>query len=101
VVAQGTVQLLGGSAPALPGSVGSGAGVAMVRPESVRLTPDPSGDASVLSVAFLGPISRVHCTMPDGSMITAQLPSSEAAAFAPQERVTVGVAPTGVLVVEG
>ncbi|MEP6817573.1 MAG: ABC transporter ATP-binding protein [Marmoricola sp.] len=99
VVTNGQVQLLGGSAAALPGSITSGAGVAMVRPESVRLTPVASGDAQVTSVAFLGPISRVHCVMPDGSMVTAQLASSEAGHFAPHARVSVGVAATGVLVV--
>ena len=35
----------------------------MVRPESVTVTADPAGTASVSSVAFLGPISRVYCTL--------------------------------------
>jgi putative spermidine/putrescine transport system ATP-binding protein len=98
-VANGTAQVLGGSAAVLPGSITSGTGVAMVRPESVELTLNGSGAATVLSVAFLGPISRVHCTMPDGSLITAQLPSAEAAEFSAGDHVSVGVAAAGVLVV--
>src|SRR3954469_25705307 len=39
-------RLLGTSVPALPGSIGSGGGLAMVRPESVTVTVDPAGTAS-------------------------------------------------------
>ncbi len=42
-VAGGQAQLLGKSVPALPGSISTGAGLAMVRPESVTVTADPSG----------------------------------------------------------
>ncbi len=62
-VSGGQAQLLGTSVPALPGSISSGGGLAMVRPESVTVTADPAGTASVTSVAFLGPISRVYCTL--------------------------------------
>ena len=92
-------QLLGTSVPALPGSIGSGGGLAMVRPEAVTVTADPAGTASVTSVAFLGPISRVFCTLADGTVVNAQMTSSAARAFGPGDRVTVGVEPTGVLVV--
>jgi putative spermidine/putrescine transport system ATP-binding protein len=92
-------RLFGTSVPALPGSIGSGGGLAMVRPESVTVTADPAGTASVTSVAFLGPISRVFCTLADGTVVSAQMTSSAARAFGPGDRVTVGVEPTGVLVV--
>ena len=59
----------------------------------------PSGSASVASVAFLGPISRVHVTLADGTVVGAQMASSAARAFSPGDRVTVGVEPTGVLVI--
>lgn len=98
-VADGRVALLGTSVPALPGSVVSGAGLAMVRPESVTVTADAAGAATVASVAFLGPISRVHVTLADGTAVGAQMASSAARAFSPGDRVTVGVEPTGVLVV--
>ncbi|HEX2213371.1 MAG TPA: TOBE domain-containing protein, partial [Mycobacterium sp.] len=80
-------------------TVTSGAGLAMVRPESVTVTADPSGRSTVSSVAFLGPISRVYVTLPDGGMISAQLPSSAARAFAPGDAVAVGMESDGVLVV--
>lgn len=71
----------------------------MVRPESVTVAADPSGSASVTSVAFLGPISRVHLTLADGTAVGAQMASSAARVFTPGDRVTVGVEPSGVLVV--
>ena len=43
LVSGGQAQLLGGSVPALPGSVSSGAGLAMVRPESVTVGVEPTG----------------------------------------------------------
>jgi putative spermidine/putrescine transport system ATP-binding protein len=99
-VSGGRAHLLGTSVPALEGSV-AGPGLAMVRPESVTITADPAGTATISSVAFLGPTSRVYATLQDGSVISAQMASSKAKAFAPGDPVTVGVEPTGVLVVRG
>jgi putative spermidine/putrescine transport system ATP-binding protein len=96
-VANGKAHLLGTSVPVLDGSITSGAGLAMVRPESVTVT--AGGVSSVAAVAFLGPISRVSCTLPDGSVVTAQMASSQARALTPGQSVTVGVEPIGVLVV--
>ena len=96
-VSGGTAALLGISVSALPGSV-EGDGMAMVRPESVVVTADPAGTSTVLSVSFLGAISRVNVTMPDGSTVSAQMGSSAARVFAPGDPVTVGVEPGGVLV---
>jgi putative spermidine/putrescine transport system ATP-binding protein len=100
-VSGGRAQLLGTSVPALEGSITSGSGLAMVRPESVTVAPGADGNAAVSSVAFLGPISRVYCTLTDGSVIGAQMASSQARAFVPGSSVTVGVETTGVLVVPG
>jgi putative spermidine/putrescine transport system ATP-binding protein len=96
-VSGGQAHLLGTSVPALEGSVAKG--LAMVRPESVTITADPAGTATISSVAFLGPISRVYASLPDGSVVSAQLASSQAKTFSPGDSVTVGVEPTGVLVV--
>jgi len=98
-VSGGTADVLGTVVPTLPGSVASGEGLAMVRPESVTVTADPAGSARVSSVAFLGPTSRVYVTLPDGEVIGAQLTSVAARAFAPGDPVTVGVDADGVLVV--
>jgi putative spermidine/putrescine transport system ATP-binding protein len=92
-VSDGRAQVLGASLPTLPGSIASGRGTAMVRPESVTVT--AGGDASVSSVAFLGPISRVYVTLPDGAVISAQMASGAARAFAPGDAVRVGVEPGG------
>jgi putative spermidine/putrescine transport system ATP-binding protein len=100
-VSGGRARLLGTSVPALDGSISEGQGLAMVRPESVTVSADPAGASTVSSVAFLGPISRVYCTSQDGSVISAQMASSQARGFAPGAAVSVGVEPTGVLVVKG
>jgi putative spermidine/putrescine transport system ATP-binding protein len=97
----GRAQLLGSAVSTLPGSITSGPGLALVRPEAVTVTPEPTGTATVSSVAFLGPISRVHIAMPDGSVINAQIAGSAARAFAPGDPVTVSVEQGGVLVVAG
>lgn len=96
-VSGGTASLLGVSIPALAGSV-DGDGVAMVRPETVTVTSDPVGTATVGSVSFLGAISRVNVTLADGSAISAQMASAAARGFAPGDTVTVGVESSGVLV---
>jgi putative spermidine/putrescine transport system ATP-binding protein len=98
-VSGGRADILGTSVPALAGSIHSGSGQAMVRPESVTVTPDPEGIATVTTVAFLGPISRVHCALADGTAVTAQMASSQAQQLSTGQRVRVGVEPTGVLVV--
>ena len=100
-VSGGQAQLWGTAVPTLPGSITSGAGLAMVRPEAVTVTADPAGTSTVSSVAFLGPISRLFVAMPDGSMISAQTAGSAARAFAPGDPVVVGMEPGGVLVVPG
>lgn len=99
-VSGGTAGLLGVTVPALPGSV-DGAGVAMVRPESVTVQADPAGQATVVAVSFLGAISRVSVALADGAALCAQMNSSAARAFAPGDRVTVGLEPGGVRVIEG
>ncbi|MGY4647495.1 ABC transporter ATP-binding protein [Mycobacterium sp. URHB0021] len=98
-VSEGTARVLGSAVPALEGSVTSGTGLAMVRPESVTVTADPAGTSTVSSVAFLGPISRVYCALSDGTVVSAQMASSAARTFSPGASVQVGVEPGGVLVV--
>ncbi|WP_310529979.1 TOBE domain-containing protein, partial [Nocardioides sp.] len=92
-------EVLGASVPVIGTSITSGTGTAMVRPESVSVTAAAAGTASVVSVGFLGPISRVHIMTDAGDALMAQLPSSLAVGLAPQDRVDVSIAPTPVLVV--
>jgi putative spermidine/putrescine transport system ATP-binding protein len=98
-VEAGRALLLGATVPTLDGSIASGQGTALLRPESVTVTADPAGTATVKSVAFLGPISRVYVELPDGTVLDAQLSSAAARAFEPGAPVTVGVEPTRLLVV--
>ncbi|UUZ57734.1 ABC transporter ATP-binding protein [Nocardioides sp. B-3] len=98
-VSSGVASVLGASVPTVSGSISSGSGVAMVRPESVSVSPSSAGNASVVSVGFLGPISRVHLLTAGGEPLMAQLPSALAVGLAPDDRVSVTIAPTPVLVV--
>jgi putative spermidine/putrescine transport system ATP-binding protein len=98
-VSRGTATVLGTSMPALDGSIDSGGGVAMVRPEAVTVRPDPEGNAAVVSVAFLGPMSRVSTTLAGGELVVAQMSSAQASEFSQGDRVAVGVAAAPVLVV--
>ncbi|WP_018603158.1 ABC transporter ATP-binding protein [Mycobacterium sp. 155] len=98
-VSDGRALLLGTSVPTLAGSVDAGTGTALVRPESIMVTADTDGAARVSSVAFLGPISRVYVTLPDGAVLHAQLASSAAEVFSPGDPVRVGVRPAPVLVI--
>ncbi|CAA0126698.1 Sulfate/thiosulfate import ATP-binding protein CysA [Mycolicibacterium vanbaalenii] len=98
-VSGGRAHLLGAAVPVLAGSVASGDGLAMVRPETVTLTADAAGTATVSAVSFLGAISRVNVVLADGSVINAQMASPAARRFAAGDPVTVGLEPGGVLVV--
>jgi putative spermidine/putrescine transport system ATP-binding protein len=100
-VSDGTAELIGTRVQAMAGSVESGSGTALLRPESVSVTAAEGGSARVKSVAFLGPISRVYVELPDGSVIHAQLPTSQAQRFAPGAPVDVGIEQTQVLVISG
>ena len=102
-VVGGRVQIFGQEVPALSGSV-KGSGVALVRPESI--TPVPGGGrgpgaATVTSVAFLGPFSRVLCTLADGTDVVCQVASSTVTDLRPGDAVTLQVESSAVLVVAG
>jgi putative spermidine/putrescine transport system ATP-binding protein len=98
-VRDGQVHVLDATLPLLEGSITTGAGTAMVRPEALDLSPDPAGAATVTSVAFLGPFSRVHCALGDGTAVSAQMSSSAAREFSPGDRVRIEIERSGVLVV--
>ncbi len=93
--------VLGSSVPLLEGSITSGTGVAMVRPESVTVETAAESNATIVQVSFLGPFSRVHLTVDGGSEIISQMSSVEAREFRPGQRVRAGAQPSGVLVVAG
>ncbi|MEZ5097958.1 MAG: ABC transporter ATP-binding protein [Nocardioides sp.] len=66
-VASGRAQLFGMEVPTIEGSISSGPGLAMVRPESVTVSTDGATNGRVASVNFLGPISRVYLTVGEGA----------------------------------
>ena len=98
-VSGGGATLLGTRVALLDGSVESGAGQALVRPESLAVSGDGVANARVISVAFLGPISRVHCRLDDGQLVIAQLASAVAARLTQDQAVRVDVTADAVLVV--
>ena len=100
-VSEGAASLLGHRVSLLDGSLERGAGQALVRPESVDVTAaaDAEANARVLSVAFLGPFSRVQCRLDDGQVVVAQLPSAAAVHLAQDQAVRVDVRAEAVLVV--
>ena len=102
-VSDGHATLLGNRVALLDGSVGHGRGQALVRPESVQVTDARDGgveaNARVVSVAFLGPFSRVQCRLDDGLLVVAQVPSSTVSRLAQHAAVRVDVEADAVLVV--
>lgn len=58
------------------GDVHSGPVTALVRPESVDVTADPTGTGRVVAVSFLGATARVTVAMPDDAIVVAQLESA-------------------------
>jgi len=92
--------VLGSRVPVIDGSVDDGPGVAMVRPESLLLEAGGSGpNATVASVNFLGPISRVYVDVDGAESVMAAVPSPIAVRLSPGDRVRVGVEQTPLLVV--
>jgi putative spermidine/putrescine transport system ATP-binding protein len=96
-----TARLLGVTVPLLDGSVEQGSGLALVRPESIGVSVAAGGDgnARVVSVAFLGSISRVQCRLDDGQIVIAQLTSAAASRLAQDLAVRLDVHADAVLVV--
>ncbi|GAA1971117.1 ABC transporter ATP-binding protein [Nocardioides panacihumi] len=96
-VSDGTATVLGQPIPVLPGSAAS-TGVALIRPESVSVTADEDGHATVVAVSFRGPISQVTVDV-DGTSVLAQVASTRAAVLEPGRRVSLSIDPAPVLVV--
>jgi putative spermidine/putrescine transport system ATP-binding protein len=104
-VIDGKAQVLGHQVGLLDGSISSGSGEALVRPEALQVDAAEGDEANgrVVSVAFLGPFSRVQCRLvggpDDGEIVVAQLPSASVQHLAQDQSVRVGVEADAVLVV--
>ena len=90
-VSGSSIEILGSVVKTLPGSVASGTGIALVRPESVDVVASKSGNATVAAASFLGASCRLNITMNDGTKITAQLPSSDASGIGAGATVSVSL----------
>jgi putative spermidine/putrescine transport system ATP-binding protein len=97
-VADGQVTVLGQRLATLDGSIASGRGLALIRPEQVRVTPHPEGSARVLGVTFQGPISRARIHTGEGIEVLAQLSGSAARGLAGGTAVDVSIDASGLLV---
>jgi putative spermidine/putrescine transport system ATP-binding protein len=65
----------------------------------VQPVADDAGTGTVATMGFLGPVSRVTVSLADGTLVLAQLPSSEAAGLGIGQRVCVSADTALILVV--
>ncbi|MEU8579273.1 ABC transporter ATP-binding protein [Streptomyces abikoensis] len=87
----GTVEVLGRRLP-VDGEVPEGPEVdVLVRPEAVRVTAEETGEARVTATSFLGAVTRLTVTLPDGTAVKADLPTHDAAALTPGAAVTLSL----------
>jgi putative spermidine/putrescine transport system ATP-binding protein len=93
------VELLGTRVPLLPGSAGPGHVTALVRPEAIRIAADPTADARVLAVSFLGSVCRTQVALADETIVTGQMSAAEAGSLAQGTAVRVSVVPSAVFAV--
>jgi ABC-type Fe3+/spermidine/putrescine transport system ATPase subunit len=93
VVARGRVDLMGSVLAVPPGAgaelpVGTAVDV-LVRPESVRLRPSPTGSAVIARSSFLGATVRVVATLSNGVEVSSTLPAGEGSSLPPGSRAEV------------
>jgi putative spermidine/putrescine transport system ATP-binding protein len=88
-VSNGSFKAFGTTLSALPGSITSGEGTALIRPEALTVKPSKSGEGKVVATSFLGSICRVMVSMPDGTRINSQMDSQDAASLTPGTSVEV------------
>ncbi|MCO8269499.1 ABC transporter ATP-binding protein [Actinoplanes sp. TRM 88003] len=70
---------------------------ALVRPESVQVTPETDGNGKVLTTSFLGPISKVTITVGE-VLVVAQVATDRLASLAPGTAVRVTLQPVPVAI---
>ena len=97
--ANGTVTVLGANVPLLEDSAQTGSVFALVRPENVRVAATPDGTARVAAVSFLGSLCRAQVTLPDDTLVVAQMSAVESSGLEPGAAVSVSVVPAPVFAV--
>ena len=91
--------LLGTSVPLLPGSVQRGAALVLIRPESIAVTPDPDGRATVVTASFLGATGSLYAVTESGETVMAQIDNDAVATFNPGDKVSLVPRPNPALAV--
>ena len=80
-VSGGSFEILGSKIKTLAGSIDSGSGTALIRPESFDVRANKGGNAKIISIGFLGALCRLTINLNDGGRIIAQLPSADCSEF--------------------
>lgn len=77
-VSAGNAEVLGVRVPVVKGSIESGKGLALIRPEWFQVEASSSANGKIFAVSFLGSTCRLTIDLSDGTRIRAQVPSSGA-----------------------
>jgi putative spermidine/putrescine transport system ATP-binding protein len=88
-VSAGNAQVLGMQVPVVKGSIESGKGLALIRPEWFQVEVSSSANAKIAAISFLGSTCRLTINLMDGTRIRAQIPSTEAANLGVETNVKV------------
>lgn len=97
-VNSGAINVFGTTLSTLPGSISSGSGTALIRPEALTVKANSSGNGRVIATSFLGSICRIMVNLNDGTKINAQMESSDAAGLTPGTAVEVSADKVAVFV---
>ncbi len=77
-VSAGNAEVLGVRVPVVKGSIETGKGLALIRPEWFQVDASGTPNAKIFAVSFLGSTCRLTIDLSDGTRIRAQVPSSGA-----------------------
>jgi putative spermidine/putrescine transport system ATP-binding protein len=99
LVEGGRAQVLGTSVPLLPGSAQRGTATVLIRPESIGVTADPAGRATVVTASFLGATGLLHTVTESGESVVAQIDNEAVSTFNPGDKVTLIPRPNPALAV--
>jgi len=73
-----SAEVLGVNVPTVAGSITSGSGLALIRPEWFKVEASASGNAKIFAVSFLGSTCRLTIDLAEGVRIRVQVPSADA-----------------------
>lgn len=73
-----SAEVLGVNVATVAGSITSGSGLALIRPEWFKVEASTSGNAKIFAVSFLGSTCRLTIDLAEGARIRVQIPSADA-----------------------